>query len=241
MLGLLDAETIWNRERLKAVGDGLEGETPETILRWGLENFAPAISLATGFGPEGIVLMHHVMQIAPETTIFYLDTELLFPETYELRDELEARLGIKFTRVNCGLTVEEQESQYGPRLWSYEPNACCQLRKVEPLRKFLSTQNAWITAIRRDQTAYRSNAGIVEWDKTNGLVKLNPLVNWNSDQVWNYIYENQLPYNKLHNLGYPSIGCWPCTRTVGAGEDARSGRWSGFNKTECGIHLQAKP
>jgi phosphoadenosine phosphosulfate reductase len=241
MPGLVEqTQTQWTRERLKAVSESLEGQSPEAILRWGLEHFAPGIALATGFGPEGIVLMHLVSQTAPETTVFYLDTDLLFQETYELRDELEARLGIKFTRVNCGFSVQEQEDNYGPRLWSYEPNACCQLRKVEPLRQFLATQQAWMTAIRRDQTAHRANAGLVEWDKTNGLVKLNPLAAWTSDQVWNYIYENDLPYNKLHNLGYPSIGCWPCTRAVVAGQDPRSGRWSDSSKTECGIHLQAK-
>lgn len=229
----------WSPEKLKAISDGFEGQSPETIMRWGLENFAPELSLATGFGPEGIVLMHLLFKISPETTIFYLDTDLLFPETYELRDELEAHLGIKFTRIHCGMTVLDQEAEYGPRLWSYEPSTCCRLRKVEPLRKYLATQKAWITAIRRDQTAHRAKAGLVEWDKANGLVKLNPLAGWTAEQVWDHIYKHNLPFNRLHSFGYPSIGCWPCTRPVAEGDDERSGRWAGFSKTECGIHLPA--
>lgn len=240
MADTLEQATVvneWSSEQLKAVSDEFEGQSPDSILRWGLENFAPEISLATGFGPEGIVLMHFLVTISPETTIFYLDTDLLFPETYELRDELEASLGIRFTRVYSGLSVLDQEAQYGPRLWSYEPSTCCRLRKVEPLRKYLATQRAWITAIRRDQTPDRAKAGLVEWDKANGLVKLNPLAGWTSEQVWDYIYKNNLPFNRLHSFGYPSIGCWPCTRPVTDGDDARSGRWAGFSKTECGIHI----
>jgi len=227
----------WTPAMLNEVSEGMEGQPPETILGWALANFAPQIALATGFGPEGIVLLHLISQLAPETTVFYLDTGLLFKETYELRDRLEAHLGIEFTRV-VGLTVEEQAEQYGPRLWSYEPNQCCYLRKVAPLRQFLSTQKAWVTAIRRDQTQQRATAGLIEWDKLNALIKVNPLANWTSGQVWAYILDHQLPYNPLHDQGYPSIGCWPCTRAVAADADPRSGRWSGFNKNECGIHLQ---
>jgi phosphoadenosine phosphosulfate reductase len=232
--------TVWTPALLKEMSDSLEGKSPETILRWGLENFAPDIALATGFGPEGVVLMHLVSRIAPETTIFYLDTGLLFKETYELRDRLQEHLKLRFTPVS-GLSVEEQAEQYGPRLWSYEPNQCCYLRKVAPLRQFLSTQQAWITAIRRDQTRQRANAGLVEWDKANKLVKLNPLAHWTSQQVWAHIMAEKLPYNPLHDQGYPSIGCWPCTQAVAAGADPRSGRWNGFTKNECGIHLQSFP
>lgn len=230
----------WTPEALNAIRDGFEGATPEAILRWGIETFAPDLALATGFGPEGVVLMHLVSQIAPETTIFYLDTDLLFEETYALRDELEARLGIRFTRVHSGLALEAQAAAYGPELWARDPNRCCQLRKVAPLRRFLATQRAWITAIRRDQTAQRANAGLVEWDGANRLVKLNPLAAWTSKQVWTHIVQHQLPYNRLHDEGYPSIGCWPCTRAVAPGADPRSGRWAGFAKTECGIHLPAR-
>lgn len=234
------ATVEWTLETLKPISDDFEGRPPEEVLRWGFETFAPDIALATSFGPEGIVLMHLVSQMAPETTVFYLDTDLLFKETHDLRHELETRLGIRFTRVHCGLSLDAQAAEHGPALYSREPNLCCHLRKVEPLRRFLATQRAWITAIRRDQTVHRANTGLVEWDRTNKRVKLNPLVNWTSKQVWAHIMEHRLPYNPLHDTGYPSIGCWPCTKPVTEGADPRSGRWAGLDKTECGIHLQAK-
>lgn len=222
---------------LRQIGLEFEGRAPEEILRWGVETFGPDIALATGFGPEGVVLMHMLSQIAPDVTIFYLDTDLLFPETYALRDELEARLGISFTRVHSGLSLEAQAAQNGgPALWGRNPDLCCQLRKVAPLRRYLATKRAWITAIRRDQTAARGAAGLVEWDRANGLAKLNPLAAWNHKQVWAHIMEHKLPYNPLHDQGFPSIGCWPCTKSVAEGDDPRSGRWVGKNKTECGIH-----
>ena len=242
----------WTPEALRAVSADLEGQSPEAVLRWGLEQFGvdPASSavnpgerrglfLATGFGPEGVVLMHMLSRLAPATTVIYTDTDLLFDETYALRDELSARLGLRFTRLHSGLSLEAQADQHGPALWSRDPDLCCQLRKVAPLRQFLRTQRAWISAIRRDQTSHRASAGLVEWDRSNGLVKLNPLAAWTTGQVWSYVLEYQLPYNPLHDQGYPSIGCWPCTRAVAAGADPRSGRWAGRAKTECGIHLPA--
>ncbi len=228
----------WTRASLKPVSAQLEGRRPEEILRWGVDNFAPGLALATGFGAEGVVLLHQLAQIAPETTIFYLDTELLFPETYALRDELAERLGLTFTRVATRLSLEEQAAQHGAALWSRDPNQCCNLRKVQPLREHLAFKDAWITAIRRDQTANRAKAGLVEWDNANGLVKINPLAAWTKADVWAYLHIHALPYNKLHDQGYASIGCWPCTRAIAPGEDERAGRWSGFGKTECGIHLK---
>lgn len=230
----------WTPEALKDISDKYEGRSPADIMRWGFENFAPHIALATGFGAEGVVLMHIASQLDPNATIFYLDTDLLFKETYKLRDQLVERLGIKFTRIHNGMSLNQQAEEYGPALWSSDPNLCCQIRKVKPLREYLATQNAWIAAVRRDQTKARANTGLMAWDSANGLVKLSPLATWTHDQVWDYIRDNDLPYNPLHDEGYPSIGCWTCTRPVAEGEDPRAGRWSGFNKTECGIHLQPK-
>ena len=232
-------------ETPREISARFEGQAPGEILRWGLETFAGAaagdasragIAMATGFGPEGVVLMHLLSRIDRQATVFYLDTDLLFDETYALRDELEARLGLRFTRVH-GLSLEDQASEHGPALWSHNPDQCCQLRKVAPLRRYLASKRAWITAIRREQTPARANAGLVEWDRANGLVKLNPLAAWTSAQVWAYLYDHDLPYNPLHDQGYPSLGCWPCTRAVSEGEDARAGRWPGLAKNECGIHL----
>ncbi len=227
----------WTPERLRATSAAFETAAPADVLRWGADTFAPKLALATGFGPEGVVLMHLVSQAAPATTIFYIDTGLLFEETYALRDALAERLGLTFTRVSTDLTVEAQAEAHGPRLWRREPDACCEIRKVAPLRAFLKTQAAWITAIRRDQTPQRANAGLTEWDRTNGLVKLNPLARWTTEQVWAHIHDNDLPYNPLHDQNFPSIGCWPCTSPVAAGADPRSGRWAGTTKVECGIHF----
>jgi len=241
----------WTPEALRAVSAELEGGTPEDVLLWGLDHFdarhsagaatlageRAGLAMATGFGPEGVVLMHMLSRLAPDSTVFYTDTDLLFDETYALRDQLAERLGIQFTRIHSGLSLEEQAAQHGPALWSRDPDLCCQLRKVAPLRQYLRTKEAWISAIRRDQTANRASAGLVEWDRTNGLVKLNPLAAWTSGQVWSYVLKHDLPYNPLHDQGYPSIGCWPCTQAVVEGADPRSGRWAGQAKTECGILL----
>ena len=236
----LPALLEWPPEVFKQIGAEFESCSWEEVLRWGIENYSPKIALATGFGPEGVVLMHLLSQIAPETTVFYLDTDLLFAETYALRDELAARLGLRFTRIATGVSVEQQAAEYGLQLWARDPDRCCHIRKIEPLRRYLSTQRAWITAIRRDQTRTRAETGLVEWDYAHGLVKLNPLAAWTSDQVWAHIFAHELPYNQLHMQGYPSIGCWPCTRAVAPGDEPRSGRWAGQLKTECGIHLQPK-
>jgi phosphoadenosine phosphosulfate reductase len=194
------------------------------------------MAIASGFGAEGIVLIDIAARIRPDLRVFTLDTDLLFPETYELMDRVEERYRIKVERVRPALTPEEQERRHGPALWTRAPDQCCSLRKVEPLRGKLAELRAWVTAIRRDQTASRAQARKLEWDTKFGLVKINPLADWSTKQVWDYIYENNLPYNPLHDRNYPSIGCTHCTRPIHAGEDARAGRWSGFEKTECGLH-----
>ena len=227
----------WTPELLKQASAELEGSSSELVLRWGFENFAPSIVLATGFGPEGVVLMHLVSQIRPSTIVFYLDTDLLFSQTYELRDELVKRLGIRFERVHSGISLPEQALRHGDSLWARDPDTCCQIRKVIPQRQFLAGYDAWITGIRRDQTAFRANTALVEWDYANKMVKLNPLAAWTNEQVWEHIRSYDLPYNTLHDHGFPSIGCWTCTKAVEPGQDPRSGRWAGSAKTECGIHL----
>jgi phosphoadenosine phosphosulfate reductase len=231
-----ETATEWTPHRIAAVADTLEGAPLEEILRWALESFAPRICLATSFGPQSIVLMHQISRLRPETTVFYLDTDLLFPETYALRDELARKLGLEFTRVRPALTVEQQARSHGSRLWMREPDLCCRLRKVLPLRRFLADKRAWITGIRNGQSHTRAAAALVQWDAANGAVKLNPLIRWTKQAVWDYLREHELPYNPLHERGFPSIGCQPCTRAVLPGEDTRAGRWPGFAKTECGIH-----
>ncbi len=232
------AQTDWTPEALQVVSEELERSSPREVLQWGIRNFAPDLALATGFGPSGVVLMHLISSLKPETPVFYLDTDLYFPETYALKDQIEQRFGIRFTVVPASLSLDAQENLYGPALWEREPDKCCFLRKVLPLRHFLSTKKAWVSGIRRDQAASRAGTGIVEWDSANRLVKLNPLANWTSADVWSYVRTYDLPYNQLHDQGYPSVGCIPCTAPVAPGEDERSGRWRGHQKTECGIHLK---
>ena len=223
-------------EELQAISHELETESPEAILRWALRTFGPDVALATGFGAEGCVLIHLVSRISKNARIFYLDTDLLFPETYELRVQLETRYGVRIEQRAPRLSLSAQAEQYGERLWEREPNLCCHLRKVEPLRDMLAGLRAWITAIRRDQTPARANASVVERDRKFGLIKINPLARWSARDVWNYINEYEVPYNPLYDNGYASIGCAPCTTRIQIGEDARAGRWRGTVKTECGLH-----
>jgi phosphoadenosine phosphosulfate reductase len=213
----------------------------EELLDWSLHRFEGQIAMASGFGVEGIVLIDIAVRLRQDIRVFTLDTGLLFPETYELIKKIERRYGIEVERVKPALTVDEQEREHGAALWLRTPDRCCSMRKVEPLRAKLSTLGAWITAIRRDQTPDRAQAQKVEWDAKFGLVKINPLCDWTSGMVWDYIRKNRLPYNPLHDHGYPSIGCSHCTRPVAIGEDPRSGRWAGFAKTECGLHQRVPP
>ena len=223
------------------ISDGFEGAAPETLLRWAIEAFSPDIALASGFGAEGCVLIAMLSAIKPiragsDMRIFYLDTDLLFPETYALRDQLEERYGVQFERRATSLSISDQAAKYGERLWEREPDLCCRLRKVEPLREMLKGMRAWVTAIRRDQSPARASTGLVEWDDRFGLVKINPLAAWSTRDVWNYIAKHDVPYNPLHDQQYPSVGCMPCTTPVQIGEVSRAGRWRGTVKSECGIH-----
>ncbi len=230
----VDRETT--DEDLKVISAELETASPEELLRWAVEEFGSDVALATGFGAEGTVLVAMLSVISPGTQIFYLDTELLFPETYALRDQLEARYGVRFERRTTHLSLSDQAAQYGERLWERQPDLCCRLRKVEPLREMLSGLRAWVTAIRRDQSPARADIGVVERDERFGLIKINPLAGWSERDVWAYIARNDVPYNPLHDHSFPSIGCEPCTTPVKIGETQRAGRWRGTSKTECGLH-----
>lgn len=229
-MNLLEKEQL-----IAAKAEEFESLSPQEILAWAVETF-PNITFACSFGAEDVVLVDMLQQISPSTDIFYLDTDFHFKETYETRDAVAAKYGLEFVRISPLLTPEEQTQKYGEELWKADPNACCNLRKVEPLTRVLGRYDAWITGIRRDQAPTRANAKKIEYDTKFGLVKFNPIANWTSDDVWNYIREHQLIYNPLHDRNYPSIGCEHCTRPVMPGEDPRAGRWSGTEKTECGLH-----
>jgi phosphoadenosine phosphosulfate reductase len=224
------------RERVERIHQLLEQWAPEDLLRWAFITFGGYVEIASGFGPEGMVLIDMAARVEPKLRIFTLDTDFLFPETYNLMEQIEKRYGTRVERLKSELTPEDQEQVHGMALWKRDPDACCNLRKVEPLRKKLAHLRAWITSIRRDQTAERANALKVEWDAKFHLVKINPLADWTTARIWRYIHDHNLAYNPLHDRGYPSIGCTHCTRSVLPSEDARAGRWAGFNKTECGLH-----
>jgi phosphoadenosine phosphosulfate reductase len=213
----------------------LEPLTAEETIAWAIETFHPRLRFAASFQKTSSVTIDIAHSIESGARFFYLDTELLFPETYETRDALAERYGIEFERFG-GITVAEQEERYGANLWRRDPDACCGIRKVEVMREALNDIDCWVSGIRRLDSETRAGAAKFGWDKRFGLWKLNPLADWDDKRVWNHIKDNHVPYNPLHDHGYPSIGCMPCTSAPGEGEDARAGRWAGTDRTECGIN-----
>lgn len=225
-------------EDLEQLNQSFETAYPQDILLWAVEQFGERLAVVTSFQPTGIVTLHMLSEFAPNTPVLTLDTGLLFPETYALMDELEERLRLNLIRVRPAQTVAEQAETYGAELWADNPDRCCQLRKTLPLTNALRDYDAWITGLRRDQSAGRRGIPIVSWDARYENVKLSPFANWTEDMMWTYIHAHELPYNALHDRNYPSIGCYPCTQPVAPDAvDKRGGRWAGSAKTECGIHL----
>jgi len=221
---------------LTSHSERLETATPQQILAWAVDRFGNRFTMATAFGPEGMVLIHMLAEIAPRTPIFNLETGYQFDETLELRERVKQRYGIEVELKRPELSVEAYEAQHGGPLYKTNPDQCCFDRKLTVLRQAIVGKHAWASAIRRDQSPDRARAPIVGWDKKFKLVKVSPLANWTKQDVWKLITDHDIPYNPLHDQGYMSIGCWPCTRAVLFGEDERAGRWSGTQKTECGLH-----
>jgi phosphoadenylyl-sulfate reductase (thioredoxin) len=241
------------KQELATWAGALEERPPQEILARAAERFAPRIGFATGFGAEGCALIDMAARQGLAIDYFTLDTGFLFPETYALWRKLEERYGIAIRGVrpwrdgpaaarpgHGGPTSPEREppARGGPPPWEVDPDACCAARKVKPLRAELARFDAWITAIRRDQTPDRAGARAVEWDDRFGLVKVNPLARWSAADVASYVEAHRVPVNPLHARGYPSIGCVPCTSPVRPGEDPRAGRWRGSAKKECGLHAR---
>jgi phosphoadenosine phosphosulfate reductase len=218
------------------ISSRLARATPPEILRWAVDRFYPHLTMATAFGAEGCVLLHMLSEIEPKVRVFNLDTGYQFPETLRLRDQIADRYGIEVEMVRPELSVAEFEAEHGGQLHASNPDQCCYHRKIVPLRRALVGYEAWITAIRSDQSAHRAAAQVVGPDPKFNLVKINPLLTWTRRDVWAFIVTHHVPYNPLHDEGYASIGCWPCTRPVASGEDERAGRWAGHAKTECGLH-----
>jgi phosphoadenosine phosphosulfate reductase len=226
-------------EELAAASHDLRTADPRDVLRWAVRQFHPRLLMATAFGAEGCCLIHMLAGIEPAVTIINLETGYQFEETLQLRERIKIRYGIEVEYVRPELPVAEYETEHGGPLYVHRPDQCCHDRKVLPLRTALARLKplAWVSAIRKDQTEHRAVAGVVQWDPKFGVVKVNPLLNWTKKDVWAFVVKNDVPYNPLHDRGYPSIGCWPCTRAVAPGEDDRAGRWAGKVKKECGLHV----
>ena len=210
----------------------LDRASAEEVLEYAVDKFHPRLYVACSFQKEASVIMDMLLKIEPSARFFTLDTDLLFEETYETRRKLEERFDIE-VEVYRGMSLAEQEVKHGPELWKTNPDACCGIRKVTPLKRALSTVDAWVAGLRREQSSSRREAKKIDWDLRHGLWKANPLADWSERDVWDYIFRYDVPYNDLHDRGYPSIGCTHCTLPADAG---RAGRWADADKTECGLH-----
>lgn len=235
---MADIAHIIQQEALRGISDRFETSAPEEILRWAVETYGAGLTMATAFGVEGCVLLAMLSEIpgGRDVRVFNLETGYQFPETLALRETIREKYGIEVEYVRSKESVAAMEARFGGPIYGSHPDECCRIRKVEPLREALTGHTAWISAIRRDQTPDRARSGIVEWDEKFSLAKVSPLANWTKGDVWAYAEINEVPTNPLHMQGFPSIGCWPCTRAVASGEDDRSGRWASTAKLECGLH-----
>lgn len=207
------------------------------VLSWAYDHYGKNIVYSCSFGVEGIVLIDLISKVKSDATIIFLDTDLHFKETYELIEKVKQRypsLNIKLIKPE--LTLHKQEEKFGDKLWERRPNQCCYYRKILPLEKELSKYDAWISGLRREQSETRKHVEFLNKDERFKSIKVCPLIHWTWDDVWAYVKKYDLPYNPLHDQGYPSIGCFPCTSKVSDPSDHRSGRWQGQNKTECGLH-----
>ncbi|HSU57015.1 MAG TPA: phosphoadenylyl-sulfate reductase [Candidatus Dormibacteraeota bacterium] len=232
---------ILTSDSVKTLEQEFQALPTQEVLRWAWERFGNKGAIGTSFQGAGLVMIHLARENGIPLPVFTLDTGLLFPETLELKKRLEDFFGIQIESLVPDITVEEQADIHGPELWKSNPDLCCTVRKVLPLRDKLSELDCWITGLRRQQSDSRSGIGILEvyaFDEATGrnIVKLNPMANWSREGVWKYLHDHKIPYNPLHDQGFRSIGCQPCTRRIGDGENERAGRWTGFNKVECGIH-----
>lgn len=207
------------------------------VLEWTYEHYGKSVVYACSFGIEGIVLIDLLTKVQPEATIVFLDTGVHFKETYETIEKVKEKYpGITIHMRKPELTIQEQAETYGDKLWERNPNQCCQIRKLDPLKETLSKGNAWISGLRRDQSPTRSGVEFINKDDKFQSVKICPLIHWTWKEIWRYVHKHNLSYNPLHDQGYPSIGCFHCTTKAIDINDLRSGRWKGKGKTECGLH-----
>ena len=222
------------KELVRVAGAALELAPAEVILEWAVATFGERFCVTSSMADA--VLAHLASTVAPGIDVVFLDTGYHFAETIGTRDAVEATLPVNLISITPKQSVEEQDAAYGKDLFARDPDLCCALRKVKPLEEALTGYDAWATGLRRAETHDRVIAPVIGWDEKKGKVKVSPLARWSDEEVDRYIADNGVLVNPLQYDGYPSIGCWPCTRRVAPGEDPRSGRWAGTGKTECGIH-----
>jgi phosphoadenosine phosphosulfate reductase len=207
------------------------------VLEWAYNHYQEEIIYACSFGVEGLVLIDLIAQVNPEALVIFLDTGLHFDQTYELIEKVKDRYPkLNIVKQKPVLTIHEQAETYGNELWKRDPNTCCELRKIIPLNEVLKQKKAWISGLRREQSITRRNIEFINRDHRFRSIKICPLIHWTWEEIWRYVHKFQLPYNTLHDQGYPSIGCAPCTSPVFNIHDLRSGRWAGHQKVECGLH-----
>lgn len=231
------------REDLERVNREAEEWTPEEVVGWALDTFHPRIAFASSFGVEDVVVIHILASVRPDARVFTLDTGRLPAETYEVMERVRERyplpLEVHFPERQAVETLEKEKGFFSFRQSVEERKRCCGIRKVEPLGRALGTLDAWITGLRREQAVTRTTLPIVEIDESHGgIVKINPIAKWSESKTWSFVRTNGIPYNRLHDQGYPSLGCAPCTRAIKPGEDVRAGRWWWENPDtkECGLH-----
>ncbi len=229
--------TYTNTE-IEQINQELENADPKSILKFAYETFGDQLAVVTSFQPTGIVTLHMLYELKADVSVLTLDTGILFPETYALIDEVEHLFGLRLKRIRPELTIDQQNEQYGSALWETNPNQCCNMRKIVPLGPSLRGYDAWIAGLRRDQPG-RGSVGIFSWDNKYQKVKVAPFANWTESMMWTYIHAYELPYNELHDRGYPSIGCNTptCTQPIHDGDHSRSGRWINHERMECGLHV----
>ncbi|SNZ11440.1 phosphoadenylylsulfate reductase (thioredoxin) [Persephonella hydrogeniphila] len=229
---------MFTREFVKERSEHFEKLPAQELLKWVYSNFKN-VGFTSSFSADDVSIIHMIKQIKPDALIIFIDTDFHFPETYELVEKIKKEWDINLKVIKPEITVEEQDRLYGEKLYEKDPDKCCFIRKVEPLKKALNDLDVWITGMRRDQSPTRANIGKVETHKLPDgrvILKVNPIADWTRKDVWKYVEDNNLPYNPLYDRNYLSIGCAPCTRPVSEGEDERAGRWAGKGKLECGLH-----
>lgn len=224
-------------ERCEEINKTLENKDALDVLKWAYGLFGDNLIYACSFGAEGMVLTDLISRVRPDARIVFLDTHLHFKETYEVIERVKVKYPkLRIQMKEPALSVQEQAEQYGSELWKIDPDLCCKLRKIQPLEEVMAGTVAWLSGLRREQSSTRANTQFVNIDRRFRSIKICPLIYWKWEEVWSYIKLYQLPYNELHDKGYPSIGCKHCTLPVEDGSDSRAGRWSGTGKTECGLH-----